>query len=653
MSDLNLTDFLKESTSDLSWLEVDEEIYRSLDTLPKQNLDSLQELQYLWDKSTSKGPFIPNTADAPRTLGDMSSSGPLREVSESLLRTARILIMQTDDLSKIGSSLKTRFDRDTLIQGKTALSGVLSERGLLGRLYIDASDFPNCSNKGGVEFVNKYASAAPYILAKPNCSVCIFKVADSYGIQRCSVFNKQLEIEIPYSPDLALKIEANRVSHGIDVVSDLTLEPKERIRKAFLSQPKVEDKGFTGLRQEPKIATSPVDLNQTIISIDRLTHKKKALEQETVTQTEARPVIALIQRELLKGRSESELARAMKVAFTREILDRTKKYWVPVFKEAGLYGSVYTTQDSFENCQEGSNFLSRHSSKVKVVVAGSKCSSCMYNQGSYCLTYGRELVANAEAIYTNDTLNSVVVEHKSAGTLPSHVSASGWSGGDVRSSLKEVYRTASTNNVLETQRTVLEQAFVGSIKKPKRASELLRQAIVKTASQYMNEGLYGEDLQEALSKTYTVSDILDSIEDLRVVLAEQGLQGIKYIDPTVYDDYGKGCNTASRLHRGRAAVKYSKVGEACVSCVHHIKAGYCSVLAKELVSEPPYVDKEAEQFAILNSGKSTEVSYQSLINNGAAVVQEYQIQSRLDQEIEYNPEGSKETLTVELGNYSL
>jgi hypothetical protein len=144
-----------------------------------------------------------------------------------------------------------------------------------------------------------------------------------------------------------------------------------------------------------------------------------------------------------------------------------------------------------------------------------------------------------------------------------------------------------------------------------------------------------------------VRDIQASTEGLKVALAEQGLQGIFFIDPAVYDDYAKGCDEGSRLHRARM-VPYLKMGPKCASCVLQPHPGFCSKYAKTLVLDPPYTDKAAQQQEILASGKATEINLATLMVNDKSIVAEFALRSATD--IELNPEPTKAaTITVELG----
>jgi CRISPR/Cas system-associated protein Csm6 len=70
------------------------------------------------------------------------------------------------------------------------------------------------------------------------------------------------------------------------------------------------------------------------------------------------------------------------------------------------------------------------------------------------------------------------------------------------------------------------------------------------------------------------------------------------------------------------------------------------------VTEPPYVDKLAEQRAVLASGRSTEVSYESLFNNGLTMMAEYQLQHQDPQDITFSSD-SKAPMSIEFGGTNL
>ncbi len=644
----DLSGFLKDGgVSNLDWFNVPE---RVREPLPRQTLDAVPDLEAAWSH-TDEPPstFVPNTGDAPRTVGDMSQvHGPLRAAPADIIRTARMVMMQSPtDPKRIAHALITRFDKESLRGTRTALSRVLAERGLLGGYYISAVDFPEC-NKGSAkpaEFVRRYALEAQFLLSKEECKDCINLQAG-----RCSVFHKQIVVEVPYTEELAEAVEQSQAEKGLKAASSEGKEPKERIRLALLSEVSKQPEAiFTGRpQQNPKKAmVKAASKDQALAMAGQLAKENEATDRRKIAIAKAKPIVSMLRREMLKGRSEKDLIHALRLAFDVRLLQETRSQWGPIFKEAGLYGVVYMHQTDFDDCRQGADFVNKHGSMLRTIVAGSKCSSCIFSQAGRCLMYGRKLVANASDALTSETVAAVLDEHKLAGRLPPAAVKQHW-GNTPAEELKALHRAATTlqPTVVGDTRAVIEKAFYGS-KPQKVTSSVTKREIVKVAARYMNEGLYGEELGRLLKSQFAEADLLAAREALKTVIAEQGLQGIKFIDPTVYDDYGHGCATAARLHRSRTAVKYVKVGKACGSCVHQSMPGTCSVLAKTLVIEPPYVDKKAEQQAILASGKSTEVDYQSLLQNGLTVMQEYQLQN--SGEINLNPKSDDPQVKIEFG----
>jgi len=660
MSELgDLTDYLKEGSavSNLDWLDVDAKAYRELDTLPKQNLDVVPDLEALWrhrDEPASN--FVPNTG-APRTMGDLSEVHgrlAMEMASPGLLRTARLAIMQTTDPTKIRSILATRYDGTALSNAKTALAEVFAERGLLGRYYVAAQDFPNCNrgSKEASDFVRRYAPEAKFVVAKTACGDCSHRHVTN-GASHCGVFHKQIQMDVPYTDNLASDVERTQQAKGMGVQASAGT-PRERIQRAFLASQEAVGQAFSG-HQQYAPPQAKVDTQQVLIAASSLTKKRDLESQQKMAALKARPVIAFLRKEMLKGRTESELAHGLRLAFDLRDLEATKAEWGPTYKEAGLYGAVYLTQDSFDDCRVGADYINRHASKVRAVVAGEKCSSCIFNKVGRCMMYGRKLVANATDLYTNETVQAVVDEQRIAGKLPQEASRMKWGSTPVEA-LKNIHNASSmpvASITQQSQRGSIETAFYGSSHQV-TAGELTKRNILKKAAEYLNEGLYGTDLLMALRQAFDPRALLATGPELRAVLAEQGLQGFKYIDPTVYDDYGKGCQRAASLHRSRGAVKYAKVGDKCSSCVHQTRIGHCSVLNKQLVVEPPYIDKYAEQQAMLASGPAnTMPNAEALMaNNGLTMMQEYQLQHH-EASIEFNPEGQKFSTSIQFGSHEI
>jgi len=616
-----------ETPANLDWMMVDESVYRKEDTLPKQNLDVVPDLKALWshEGQPSTNYLIPN-AGAPHTMGDMSQlHGPLRSEPADILRGARLAMMRTTHAGRIAESLRTRFG-SRLASVKSALAGVLAERGLLGRYYIDAADFPTC-NTGrpeAAEFVRRFAGKAPYLKAKDTCQECRHANGN-----HCAVFNKELVVEVPYTTELAVAIERSQGKAATEG------GPRARIRAAFLDDASPEPRQFSG---QPNRAAA-------VVPADRLTKKKV----HDPVALKARPILATLRREMHKGRSELGLLKTLKLSFDGNLLDETRAHWEPLFREAGVYGTVYTTQESFDSCHEGADFLARRGSKTRAIVAGPKCASCIYAQVGQCMMYGKRLVASPDEVLTAATVNAVIEEHRLVGTLPRTASQVEW-GETPKAALQAIHKAASGHpGAVQSlpSRALVERAHIAGEHAHSTGGLTVRE-VVKTARRFLNEGLYGAELMAALKSRFEKRDLMASVAQLKPFIAEQGLQGIYYVDPTVYDDYGRGCKEASRLHRSRG-VPFVKLGSACTSCVFRNDQGICRAIGRPVVEQVEYPEGKAEaQRAVLASGRSTEINFANLVNNGVSMMAEMDLQRHTaDFDIELDPEVEVEPLAVE------
>lgn len=642
MSDLgDLSAFMKEgSVADLDWLDVDEAEYRKLDTLPKQNLDVQPDLEALWAREDRPPTnyLIPNKEHFPgtmpaHTMGDLSQAhGPLRSSAEEIRKVARLALMQSPDPTRLRDTLVKRFGIEPLRENRDVLASVLAERGLLGKLYVSASDFTcETGNTQASTFVRRFANDARYVLAKDACAGCRHASKGPTGATNCAVFHKEIKLQVPYTEALATTVENAQRAQGKDVQAS-NAPPRERIRLAMLAPdgsraPAVSVYNGQGVgKAVAAIRPMTASSNEQLVQASDLLKKKRAADQG---EFYAKPIVAFLRREMVKGLATEDLVKGLKLAFSVDDLKRTREHWEPIFKEAGLYGVVYSTQDTFADCHEGADFLAKHNPGVRAMVAGEKCGSCIYAKGR-CMLYGKPLIKQAEDLYTPETVQAVMLEHRTAGRLPpwDTKTAASW-GTTPREQLKAIHTAAKRPfeaSVAPSMRMDIFKAFTGG-QQVHSTSDLTKRAIVKKASRLMNEGLYGRELLSLLKAGFESRDLIAAKDDLRAAIQEQGLQGIYYINASAYDDYGRGCDEAARLHRARL-VPYVKIGDKCGSCVHQRQAGFCSKINKPLVFEPPYMDKQAQQAAILATAEaSTDNPYAGLVNNGLSMMAEYQLQN--------------------------
>ncbi len=646
MGDLgDLSNFLKDgAVSDLNWLDVDAEKYRQEGAVPKQNLDTRPDLEALWahqDKPSTTY-LVPNVVPVPpfkggdpHTMGDMSQAhGNLQKgtdlIGEEIRRMARVAIMQSPDTNRLRDQLLKRFDLPTIAAHKHVLAQVLAERGLLGKLYVAASDFPTCSkgHKLPSQFVRRYAAEAPFVLAKDNCAGCSYAKTNPQGGQSCAVFHKEIVMEVPYTEALAQAVEESQKAKGKEVQA-ANAPPKERIRLAMLAEAKFGSRTASGPYEgqgtayvRPPVYVSAEQANQQLIAAGNLLKKKNA---DLVNDRKATEILGFLQREMLKGLDATEVAKGLKLSFLVADLQATRASWEPLFKEVGLYGHVYSTQESFDDCHTGADYLAKHSSSVRAIVEGPKCGTCIYHKVSRCMLYGKSVVKAAEDLYTPETVKAVILENVTASRLSPLDGKVASSSGSPRDQLKALHRMFRRDGLAVpqgAQRLDIMRGFYGTM--PETPTEPIERPEVVAARRFLNEGLYGNKLRLAMRLKFEPAAILAAQQDLRPFLAEQGLQGIYYVDPSVYPDYGAGCDEAMRLHRVRN-IRYAKVGPKCSGCVLQTQPGFCSKLAKELVAEPPYINKVAQQQAILAGPSATETEPAEIMMK-SNIMAEYEMQ---------------------------
>jgi hypothetical protein len=98
----------------------------------------------------------------------------------------------------------------------------------------------------------------------------------------------------------------------------------------------------------------------------------------------------------------------------------------------------------------------------------------------------------------------------------------------------------------------------------------------------MNDGNFGQDLSDILKYTYTSDKLAKAADSLRPILAEQGLMGVYYLDPSIYASCDEGAN------RLRAkGIKYVKAMKSCAGCIANDN-DFCAKYAKPVVTTVPY-----------------------------------------------------------------
>ena len=620
----DICDFLSEGSefplmtkgANLDWLDVSEADYRAQETLPKQNLHFMPELEAAWLEGRASD-LVPNKDYHPaKVVLDTKVD------YAGIARTARMALYSGGDVIQ---ALTSTYDKASLRSARQVILDTLGEKGLLGPFYVHASDFEVSPGKYNQALIRDLAANTKFVLGKVACGGSCLHVGDT----ACGPFNKPMvsDIGVAYTDAVASQVEYEQRGYGKQVQASQAT-PKERIRRANLSL-KAPEASRDAVKPVVNPATFLTTPKKARVHLPVLSNEAANLERvskygSSLAKT-GFEVLELIKSELLKGASEDQLLTTMKVGFSKSDLRDTRPMWEALYREAGIYGTVYSTQESFDSCRAGAEFLDKHHSPVATIVSGSKCEECPSNRLGHCAEYNRPLSASVEAAITPQAVSKVA-----------RVKVASVPEGDLRSQLKALYRISSRVDPRVEMKT-FNSAYTG-FKSEYYANP---EPVVRLAKLYLNSGLFGTSLLKALKQKFDPRDISAATNDLRPILAEQGLQGVYYVDPTVYSDYGTGCQEGSRALTANQA-PFVKVASACGSCTLK-KGSQCVMYDRQLVVEPPYTDKRAQQREVLASRKPAQAAQETNL------VEEFGLKA--SSSFELDTESVTPGFELQLGNY--
>ena len=218
---------------DLSWLELAEQ---DPERLPENPVDlSIPELEIAWgvDSRTDGLTRMP-AVDREAALYEASLSNQTQtsrlsadEVGRATRKASR-RVAAGMSFSEVAHEVAQRLG-DESPRALSAMTQLKDDAGLIGKVFVRASDYPGCANGDWTDLVRQKSASAAYVMQKKACAGCVNAQNGS-----CSIFKKQLVASVPwddalkrYSPEL--EASGRKVASGTD--------PKTALRKAFAKDP--------------------------------------------------------------------------------------------------------------------------------------------------------------------------------------------------------------------------------------------------------------------------------------------------------------------------------------------------------------------------------------------------------------------------------
>ena len=483
------------------------------------------------------------------------------------------------------------------IKGQTeVIDKVLGERGLFGSVYVTAKMLPNCVKGEGRDLIQ--ASSARYMVAKQKCGDC------QYNNGSCLQYGKQLVEKIPYDRNTLLAYRAQLMrEHAADpfVLVKAGKTVKQALRDSFLS---------TKQTSVPRVA-------ETVKTVQQQSRELN-IGDKTPDYMATYKVVA---KQILKGSVEESFTNSMPY---RDLI-----------AESGLYGPLYVKLNAFDSCGEAKEFLDKVGNKALYVVSDKPCHHYDSNTGK-CAVLDRVLVRELD--YTDQDVVRAALKHNlSRGAINTRQAREivrqlqGKNAGMARNVI------AKMNKLVPTKQTAIKSYAKMATNKisivtPDAGSA---EEVIRYVKARMNEGYYGADLQQLIRLHFDASSITKAASTLKPILAEQGLQGIYYLDPTPYSS----CDEGAGYLRTKG-IKYVMAMKACKGCTANSE-GFCMKYGKAVVDEVPYLNREAQQREILNRTSSTPLEAVDVFSY-ASMLDQMQLSTSCLEGIDINKEAAKQ-----------
>jgi hypothetical protein len=608
--------------TDLSWLDVNEEDYRKLESLPKQNFDIIEDIQNElsgdFDTRSPKVAFNKST-DLLTNNSPLDSGRSDTRVDPEVIRinTAKLL-MSGHTLSQIREKLSSVYSREDILNASSQIKEVLAERGLLGNIYINSSHFPRCSdNSKEQKFAREKGKRSLFILSKDKCSGCI----NNRGGVCSSLGSKKLVATVPYTKETFAHYYLSSKSDNIQFPQSGDF--KSRLRTAFINGPVIPARAGTF-----RTYSSPIVHEASDAEVSEFIERKKS----EISFSPSHEYLKLASRMMLGYDDLSQIESS------------TDSSVLSLSSEFGILGHTYLDMDVLGGCKNTLALIKKKNLRPDYVISrNSSCSICDGHPDGGCCQISKITRISREKIPANiDLLVSSIDRAEIDGRISSEEKSAALSKissvKDFASSIRYAnLRVLKKKEYINTYSGPKLSNFSGSSENmtPKVRPEEFRRHV----SGAMNMGLRGSSLKDNILSVFSRDDI-SHLRDIAVRLSsDEGVQGFYHIDPTAYPDYGSGCSTGSSKFRGKGPVNVL-ASSNCMGCSLQSAPGWCSKYGKNLIrsvsSEIRSEYRKIVSLPVISSTNSNDPSLVFGLRNQEMGVPEKTVNPALD--IEFNGE---------------
>jgi hypothetical protein len=450
----------------------------------------------------------------------------------------------------------------------------MEDYGLLGNVYINASHFPRCAQDSeDKDFVLKRTKDAKFIIAKNECSGCVHNRNGS-----CANLHKQLVGALECDNSVLNHYAAKLASSGRlyntafkKVVTGTNDDRKRFLRISFKLPVSVYSESVKTIHQVNK-PKKPIITNEQIYSV---LNKKHEVQTHLSSQFVSASIHLMKNKdpEAILGSADSEVRK--------------------LSSELGLLGYTYIDMDALGGCRKTLAFIKNMSNTPDFVLRrNASCETCKGACDGACSKIQQVIPIVSDPEITKDNFVLALERAVGRGVITIDNAEKVLNKLDDKQDWKKL---TATVNLLKSK-NISQVPYSGSKvsahygmsdgSKEIGSNVVDPEDVRKAISHFMNTGLSGRALYAAVLSRYTKSDIRGVSRIGSKLVQYDGVQGKFFIDPTAYNDYGKGCVTGSKYFRKRGASNVL-VSDSCVGCCLQTAPGWCAKYAKSLVRDIP------------------------------------------------------------------
>jgi hypothetical protein len=553
---------------DLSWLVVDEAAYRASETLPKQNLDIIEDLQHAlaYEDGDDVPKLVPMKPVVFVTENQIPNS--YANLDSPIIKRTASYVMQGEKESEIIKKLSLEFDKRDLKLAGDQIRATLDERGLLGNVYVDSSHYNKCHqlNEGERKLVASSAKKSLFVIANSRCGGC---VCNKQGM--CSSFKKRIVSSVNYTPQLASHYfpELSVTKRAASFVQD-SLTWKEKLKIAFNHSAVVSSgDGIQSIqyqKQSPKLQFTDEQISSALTSEVR---ENPVVLSSAYIKYADRMQSGIDDRKYLIESGDPELTR--------------------LASQHGILGHVYYDVDAAGSCSKAYRDISGSISYQYAVRRASVCHECRNIATGGCAKISAivPLLKDVQPV-GRMAFTAALANEVTSGRISSTMAEKAISriSDDMDFGLltSQLYKSAPRTQVASYSGPKLKEKSLNVFSSTK--NEVAAEDVERTVGHLLNTGLSGSALIATIRQRYSSDELKQHQELGRRFASMDGVQGHYFVDPSVYSDYGRGCNEGAS-HFRKLGAKNVLACNLCTGCKMQTAPGWCSKYAKTLVRSIP------------------------------------------------------------------